>query len=150
MKAKTTETSCFHKKYTSIIYDNGGGRLVYINPTNTTKRMANVNTRQFNSALSDHVAKETEKLQAEIDRLKKEVERLESSDAWINLSDEKPIEEKMCQCYCPDEPIDIVQIGFWDNNYGFIDNNDHPVNAEKWKYVKLPLATPPTTKVKSK
>lgn len=78
MKAKTTETSCFHKKYTSIIYDNGGGRLVYINPTNTTKRMANVNTRQFNSALSDHVAKETAPLLAEIDRLKKEVERLGS------------------------------------------------------------------------
>jgi len=77
------------------------------------------------------------KLSGEIVKLKAEAERLRKDDGWVSIDNEKPLPDKACQCYCPDEPIDVIQIAFWDDKFGFVDNNDCPVNATKWKYIKI-------------
>ena len=169
MKAKTIDNS--PHGWDTCIYDNEDCPMGYYVDDLPDKERADKYTNIFNLELSSHVAKETEKLQAEIDyikreklaihllideitdgdclkqskaklsgeivKLKAEVERLRKDDGWVSIDNEKPLPDKACQCYCPDEPIDVIQIAFWDDKFGFVDNNDCPVNATKWKYIKI-------------
>ena len=74
MKAKTIDNS--PHGWDTCIYDNEDCPMGYYVDDLPDKERADKYTNIFNLELSSHVAKETEKLQAEIKELKAEVERL--------------------------------------------------------------------------
>ena len=87
MKAKTIDNSPYG--WCTCVYDNEDCPMGYYVDDLPDKERADKYTNIFNLELSSHVAKETEKLQAEIKELKAEVERLEVIK-WINVEERLP------------------------------------------------------------
>lgn len=91
MKAKTSDNNPYG--WDVFVYDDKNNPIFLLDKDYTRKSNADELTNEFNSALSAHVAKETEQLQSEIAELKAEVQKIDYEYRNMTRKYKKAIDE---------------------------------------------------------